>query len=124
MSIYKNSIEMAKRLINKYGKTVSFKVTPFTINDPLQPWLKNSGTTVTYSVKMVFLTKYMEQLFIKYMIKTSIPTGDINGYMAQQSFVPKINDIIEDGSKTLIISEINKISPNGDDILYILRLKL
>lgn len=119
MAIYDRQIATATRLVAKYGQSVVWRKVGILTPDPSQPWENTNGTTVDNSVKMVFLTKWRDELLLKYLKGTDIPTGANFGLMGVQSFVPAINDYVVRGSDNYIVKDIDIISPNGTPILYI-----
>ena len=122
MAIYDRQIATATRLIEKYGQTITWRKVGILTPDATQPWENTNGTTVDYSPKMVFISKWRDQILLKYLKGTDIPTGDITGLMATQSFIPAINDTIVRGSDNYVVKDINTVSPNGTAILYVVTL--
>lgn len=125
MGIFDRQIGAVKRLIAKYGQTVTFKhINPPIVLDPLKPWdIVDINPDVAY-IKMVFLSpsvsgeSRINQELLQYLSGSAIPSGAVRGYCASFEYIPKLNDIfIRDGNE-LTVKAIDTLAPNGQAILY------
>lgn len=121
--IYDRQIAMAQSLIAKYGQTVTWRKSAVLTPDPNKPWEMVPGAATDYNPKMVFISKFKEHQFLKYIPGTEIPDGLFVGIMPAVSFVPAINDTIIRGSETLTIEKIDEVAPNGTPIVYFVTVK-
>ena len=116
-------IATALKLIAKNGQAVSWRTIAEAANTS-EPWKSDSQTAVDYPVSICFLPtnrKMLESLILKPGME--IPEGCVLGYMGATSFEPNLKDVvIRDGIK-LSVFYIDKLSPNGQNILYTLLLK-
>lgn len=122
-SVFATQIATAQRLISKFGQSCTWRKTAVSTPNPAKPWEMISGTVTDTTVKVVFVSKFKEHFFLKYMANTEIPEGLFIGYMAAQNFTPAINDILIRGHETLTIQAIDIVEPNGEPILYIVTVK-
>lgn len=122
-SVFATQIATAQRLISKFGQACTWRKTAVSTPNPAKPWEMLPGANTDATVKVVFVSKFKEHFFLKYMANTEIPEGLFVGYMAAQSFTPAINDILIRGSETLTIQAIDIVAPNGEPILYIITVK-
>lgn len=133
--IYDRQIAMVQRLVSKYGQQCKWIVTAQIPSDN-QPWKGTATDQMDYEVYIAFLrpgaglTKALQHL----MTGTDIPTGAPRGIMGQVSFVPTLNDKVEqlafsesNGQYTfggpdgvVSIKAIDPIVPNGQVIAYLL----
>lgn len=136
--IYDRQIAMVQRLVKKYGQQCKWIITSQTPSDnhANQPWKGTAIGQMPYEVYIAFLrpggglTKALQHL----MTGTDIPTGAPRGIMGQVSFVPTLNDKVEqltfsesNGQYTfggtdgvVSIKAIDPIAPNGQVIAYLL----
>lgn len=121
MGIFDRSIENAKRAIKEKGQVVIWRTLVDELSiDPNKPWLPSASIPVENSVSIVFLPLSKENReFLRYLKETSIPTGSLSGLMGAVSFEPKIKDVVIRDNKELVVLNFDKISPNGNAILYI-----
>jgi len=122
-NVFATQIATAQRLISKFGQSCTWRKTAVSTPNPAKPWEMIPGVATDVTVKVVFVSKFKEHFFLKYMANTEIPEGLFVGYMAAQSFTPAINDILIRGSETLTIQAIDIVAPNGELILYIITVK-
>lgn len=126
---YNRQIATAKRLIEKYGQTVSFSRISETISDPLKPWEKTLGTPEVSNFKMVFIDpnatgiSQLGKEFLQYLKGSEILEGKLRGLLANNNFEPKPTDILTRNSKELKIYAINPLAPSDQTILYVLELE-
>lgn len=123
MGVFDRQIATAKTLIAKYGQSCTWRKTAVSTPNPAKPWEMLPGANTDTTVKVVFVSKFKEHFFLKYMANTEIPEGLFVGYMAAQSFTPAINDLLIRGSETLTIQAVDIVAPNGEPILYIVTVK-
>ena len=123
MGVFDSQIATAQRLISKFGQSCTWRKTDVSTPNPVKPWEMIPGTVTDAAVKVVFVSKFKEHFFLKYMANTEIPEGLFVGYMAAQSFTPAINDLLIRGSETLTIQAVDIVAPNGEPILYIVTVK-
>lgn len=129
MGIFDSKIKTVKRLIEKYGQTVTLTNIAFTAEDSNKPWDQTEDTTPdpeTINLKMVFLSPSASGLsmigkeLLQYLGGSDINSGKVRGFLAPSSYVPKLNDIISRDSEELKICAIDTLSPNGQIIMHIL----
>lgn len=130
MGVFDRQIESVKRLIEKYGELITFKRLAYTVSDPNKPWLQTEIPETNKDLKIVFLspgasasTLFGREL-LQYLKGTQTITGEVRGYMASGSIVPRQNDIVIRNGKEIKISAIDILNPNGQDILYTLEFYL
>lgn len=124
MGVFDRQTEMALRLIDKYGdNSVNFVRKALTTPDPTKPWEMITSSSTSTTVSMLFLTKYKEHSFLKYLPNTAVPTGNIVAIMGAQDFEPMINDTVETTTGNYLIENVDRVSPNNDTILWVLTLK-
>lgn len=136
MSVFDRAIKSAKRMIEKYGESVTLKTFTYTTPDSSKPW-KSAITTETVGseevpvststfFKCVFISPSVSgnsmfgKELLQYLKGTDISTGKIRGFVAGESLIAKLNDVILRGNEELKILGIDTISPNGRNILHVL----
>lgn len=124
MGQYDALIATAKRLIAQKGQAVTWKsIGDAVADDPNKPWEPASQTVTDYAVNIAFLPiNLSSRKFTQAIAGTDIPIGTEKGYMGAQSFEPKIKDTILRGTQTLTVLSIDRIAPDGSQILYTLEL--
>lgn len=125
MARFDRSIAVAQRLIKKNGEAVKWRVTTAPVDDPDKPWLKGEPTVVDHDAIICFLpvTQRMHEMLI-YVKGSEIIGGYTLGYMgAVKDFVPSPTDqVIRDGV-AYAIEYIDKLAPNGQQVLYTIEFK-
>lgn len=144
MGKFEDEIEFARQIIKDDGdndvewfitgstniNNVSEGSTAYTEGED-KPWLKRSiraseseeDNVKPHLVDIVFLplgTSSSTFLSIGYGQNSDIPSGSIMGLMAKQSFTPKLKDYIIRNGEKLSLVMCDPISPNSDDIMYIM----
>jgi len=119
MGTYDRQIATAKRLIAKYGQTVTISQTPVTIADVNKPWEVTLGVPVITNIKMVFFSpKLVNKEFLRYIVGTELKSGNVQGLMAADSVIPKATNIITRNNIQMKIKSIDILAPNEQTILY------
>lgn len=126
MGVYDRQIATAKRLITKFGQSVTWQqITDGAPGDSSKPWKPGAATTVENTVDIVFLPEDRRDYeFLRALSGTSIPTGNLVGYMAATTFTPTLKDTVLRGTEKLGVKSIDPIAPNGEILLYIVRFEL
>ena len=120
MARFDAEIEMAKLMIAENGEDVIWRSIedPAAI-DPQEPWKPGPSTSTDYPVFICFLPANRTNLeSLNLMDKTEVPQGAALGYMGVVEFKPNIKDVVIRGGETLRIAYIDRLSPNGQNILY------
>jgi len=121
MAQFDRQIATALRLIAKYGQAVTWKtVTDGAPVDPNQPWLPTEAADTNNAATICFVPAKDNEWrkLLAYLKGTEVPAGKLAGLMGQVSFTPSLKDVVVRGSKTLRITNIDLLSPNGQAILY------
>lgn len=130
MGVYDRQIAMVKRLIDKYGQSVTITRIPEVIADPSKPWEITSGTPLVNTLKIVFVDPnatgiaQLGKEMAQYLKGSEVVTGKLRGLMANNNFVPLTTDIVNRAGKELKISAIDILAPNEQTILYTLEFDL
>lgn len=121
MARFDAQIKTALRLIAKNGQLVKWRIVrdAAPIN-PAQPWKPtNPATPVEEDVTICFLTVDKDTYeTLSYMAGGEIPMGAVMGLMGAVSFEPSLKDVVIRDGKELRLFNIEKLSPNGQAILY------
>ena len=122
MSVFGRQLEAARRMIAKYGQSVTFRtLTDGALPDPNAPWLPGTPVNVDHAVKIAFFPNSTQNNeFLHYVQGTDVPAGTEVGYLAPSGFEPTLKDLIIRSGKTLAIKSVDRIAPNGEILLYIL----
>jgi len=127
MGRYDSKITAVKRMINKYGQQVTYRVTNANIADLNKPWIQlDDVLPVEYQSYIIFLSpssnglSRIGQELLQYMNKDEVAEGTIRGYMAASTFTPKLSDIVVRDGEELKIDAIDTLAPNGQVIMHIL----
>jgi hypothetical protein len=130
MGTFDEEIETVKELVEEFGELITFKRLSYTVSDPDKPWIQTEIPGTQKDLKIIFLspgasasTLFGREL-LQYLKGSQTITGEVRGYMASGSIVPKQNDIVIRKGKELKISAIDILNPNGQDILYTLEFYL
>lgn len=118
MARFDRQIQTALRLIKKNGRKVQWRQIVATEN-PSEPWNPLPGTPVDNDVDICFLpvdkTTY-ETLTLR--AGTELPKVSELGYMDAVNFEPNLKDVVIRDGKEMAIVHIDKLAPNGQNILY------
>ena len=119
-TVFTRQIAMAKRMISKYGQSVTWRQqADGAPPDPTKPWEPGAASTTDHTVKIAFFPEDFFLLRTQQRARNDvIPEGYEVGYMAQQSFTPKIKDVVIRGSQQLRVAYLDALHPDGTDILY------
>jgi len=126
MGQFDRQINTVKRLIAKYGQTVTFKHinSPVALDDS-KPREKTDIAASQTDIKMVFLSPSVSgasqfgKELLQYLSGTEIAKGTVRGYCGSFQYEPKLNDIfIRDGNE-LTIKAADTLAPNGQIIMHI-----
>ena len=84
MSVFGRQLEAARRMIAKYGQSVTFRtLTDGTLPDPNAPWLPGTPVSVDYAVKIAFFPNSTQNNeFLHYVQGTDVPAGTEVGYLS------------------------------------------
>lgn len=120
MGVYDRQIASAKRMIAKYGETVSWKVKVESDQPSDTPWHSNPPTEIEHSPKIAFFpntgsfAKAMQMMTGK-----EYSVGNVLGYMPAVDFKPDMTgEVIRKDGRKLEIKSIDEICPNGEVVLY------
>jgi len=123
MAVYDRQTALATRLITAKGQTVTWrKVTDGAAGDSSKPWKPGASVNTDHTVVIVFLpdnSKDREQL--RFANGSSVPEGNLVGYMAATTFTPTLKDVVIRGTEKIGLVGIEPLSPNGEIIMYRLR---
>ncbi len=130
MGIFDRHIKRISKIIDKYGQTVSIKSIPYTVADGSKPWDFTEGLETSTNVKMLFLSpnqsgnSSITKELLQYLTGTENISGKIRGYLAADSIVPKMNNVVIRNGEELKIFAIDTIAPNEQTLMYILEFSL
>ena len=129
MAVFDRQIKTVKRIIDKYGESVTLKSTAFTTPDSSKPWEVTQSSSTDSTIKMLFLspsnagdTLFGREL-LQYLKATEVSTGMVRGYV-EGAVNLKIADLVVRASATLKIKAIDTLSPNGQKIMHVLEFEL
>lgn len=118
MARFDRQIQTALRLIAKNGQNVAWRIITDTSN-PSQPWNPGEPTTDDKPVKICFLPVDKQTYeSIAFRAGTDIPKVSVLGYMGAVNFEPNLKDVVIRDGVELRIAYIDKLAPNGQNILY------
>jgi hypothetical protein len=121
--VFDKQIKSALRLISKNGQLVTWRIVS-EVKNTSSPWESDSQVLVNNTVSICFLPvniKTLESLTLKKDME--IPEGCVLGYMGAVPFTPNLNDVVIRAGVKLSVFYIDKLAPNGQNILYTLLLK-
>lgn len=122
MALYDRQIETAKRMISKYGQSVTWRKRTEILEDDDKPWEPSEGdegSPVDATVSICFLPMDLQnKKLIQYMTGKEVATGFLVGLMGEVSFSVDIKDTVVRGSEVLKIASIDTLAPNGRPILH------
>lgn len=115
---------MVANQIARKGQLVTYKQIALDAPaDPNKPWIVGTKTETQHSVKIAFLPDdFKNRETVRYMTGTEIPQGYTIGFMAKQTFTPKINDVISRDGVEVIVRTIDIYRPAGQPLLYVFGL--
>ena len=127
MGVYDRQVATAERMIRTKGKPVQIVRPSATVSDPNQPWNQTPGAPVlddAYGVFLNFNQKDMETLG-KMPDASEIQSSDRKVLMAAASLIasPTRADKLRDETGDWSIEYVQVLSPNGENILYTLRVR-
>lgn len=124
MDVYARLAATATRLLKNYGVEVTYRqIVNGAAADPTKPWIVGSAVNTDHTVDVVFDNeKRVGYESNHYLASTEVPVGNDIVYMAEQSFTPKIKDVIIFDGKELTIESVKNIAPNGSAVLYEMRI--
>lgn len=124
MTLFARQQATAKRLIDKYGQAVTWRV----INDaapadPSQPWKPTGAAPTDYPVKIVFITTNRSGFeTLARLLGAEIAVGNVDGLMAGLlPFDPKLKAEVIRGTETLKPQYVDTLAPDGAPILNTIR---
>lgn len=130
MGVYDEEIQDAKELIEEFGQLCYWqKPAPVTGGTPGYPIVGDKPLPIECRIAFFAprdLGRGTEE-FLQAITGTEVPSGTQIGLMAGgQTFTPEATDTILRGSKAgpvVVIERLDTLSPNGEDILYFIRVK-
>lgn len=119
MGVFDRQIATAKRLIAKNGQNVKWLiVSNDSPTDAAKPWQVESSK-IEKTVRIAFLPVSLQGSKTKhYSQNGEIHEGSVLAYMGAVDFEPSLKDLIVRDGKNFRILDIDKLSPNGEVILY------
>lgn len=123
MALYDRQIETARRMIEKYGQSVTWRKITEILEDDDKPWEPSEGdeedSPVDVTVSICFLPMDLQnKKLVQYMTGKEVATGFLVGLMGEVSFSVDIKDTVVRGSEVIKIASIDTLAPNGRPILY------
>jgi len=122
MGVFDRSVAQVTRQIKKYGELVTWKqVVQGAPTDLDKPWEPGTPIETEHLVKIVFLPILPgNKQWKKYLSETEVIIGNTLGLMAagELTFVPDLKDVVIRDSKQLSINSVNRLAPNGQNILW------
>ena len=115
MGKFDRQIATAKRLIQKNGQLVQWKQTEKDVS-ATNPWEQVETEAVLNDVYICFLPS--TDPWIRYIKGTDVVSGGLYGLIGQVSFDISASDVVIRDSEELRIKSIDRLSPNGQNILY------
>jgi hypothetical protein len=117
---FDRSIETAKRLILRNGQIVTWRIIDDSAPiDSAKPWEPSESTPIDNQVSICFLPINLQtQESLNFIDSTLVARGSVMGLMADVSFEPNLKDVVIRGGIEMRIAHIDKLSPNGQDVLY------
>lgn len=120
---FDRQIKSALKMITKYGQKVVWRIITET-QDVSEPWKNSAQTVANHTVSICFLPTNKQELeSIAFRAGIEVPKGCVLGYMGAQDFEPNLKDAVVRQGVKLSIFYIDKLSPNGQNLLYTLLLK-
>lgn len=122
-TVYTGFINLAQRLITKWGRTVSLQVESVTPISPTEPFEGNTAATVIAGIPAFFSNYKLADVD-----GTKVQRGDKSCLIAKKdlpSNQPTTKDTILDGSTTWQIIEVNTVQPGptADTVLFKLQVR-
>lgn len=125
MGVYDRQIKSVKRMIEKYGQSVTWRqVRNGAPADANEPWKPGTPTTTDNETSIAFFPFTSSSMAVqRYRNGSDIPEGTLYGIMDSVDFDPKLKDeIIRDG-KTMNVIQCDPLNPNGEGaIIYELEI--
>lgn len=125
MSVYDRLRSASKRLIDKFGQTaVYIRNTNPEPSDVSKPWVLETNSVQTKSIKIVFIPDDRDNRETKnYSRRSLVQKGNTSALTYGLDFEPQLKDTIQRGSKIYTIESIIEVKPDDSDvILYKMRL--
>lgn len=121
MAEYDNFVSLAKRLIDKKGRTITIRRnTSATPRDASKPWLGNTISYTDYTVKGV-----ITGVGQKYIDDNLVRSGDQNAIIPASglAIVPNLKDFVVDETFKFEIIKVDTLKPGEQVIMYSLILR-
>lgn len=119
MARFDRQIATALRLIKKNGRSVNWRQVRDTVADPSQPWKTGESEIVDNTVTICFLPVDRDTYkTLAFRFNGEIPSFSQLGYMGAVNFDPNLKDVVIRDGEELRIAYIDKLAPNGQNILY------
>ncbi len=122
MAVFEAEFNTARSLIKEFGQPVTWKNFQNFTTTVGKPWQVTGGTYVDYTVDLVFLPENREG-YKSQQIDQEKQEGFELVYLATRDFVPTLQDSIVRDSVTYTIRSIDRINPNGEQIVYEIGVK-
>ena len=120
MPVYTQQIATAKRLLAKYGQSVSVYSYSDNTPDATKPWRTSAPTSSVQTGTAAFF-----DYDVKHIDGELIHVGDKKVLLAAKGLTskPTPKGEIRVGADIWKIVNVNTLSPNGEDILYTLQVR-
>lgn len=115
--VYAEQIAVAKELIAEFGQKVTWRNFEVVQSSNDKPWEVTGETYTDHTVDTVFLPEKRDS-FRGQQIQDGEQEGFEKVYLPAVAFTPTLQDVILCGDDTYTIRYIDRINPNGEQILY------
>lgn len=127
MGVYDSQVALALRLIQEKGKAITLQQVNTIVPDDAKPWETSAETPDPIVMRAVFLNFNHQDVETHHrMGDTEIDAGDVKALVAADpaiAYVPSVGDNITDEETTYSIEWVQVLAPNGQKILFTLRLR-
>lgn len=115
--VFASQINVARDLINEFGQSVVWRCFSGYSIDPEKPWEAGSGSFTDHTVKVVFFPENRENYRV-HQTTGDVQEGHEKIYLTVDTFTPTLQDIIIRAGHTYTVRYIDRLNPNGEQILY------
>lgn len=117
---YESQIDLTRNLIERFGRPVSIVSLSSSPVDLSTPWRQTVPVETVQTGDAVFL-----DYDARHIDGTLVQRGDKRVYMSTKglSARPTIKDELRVDAERWTIVNVNTLSPNGEDIMYILQVR-
>lgn len=125
MGQFDRAIATAQRLIKKNGQPVTWRKLTEVAANPDEPWNGGTNAVVEHTPFMCFVPakESATRVFMAYLAGTEVKTGRLAALMGAVDFTPDAKDVVIRDGVELRIESIDKLSPNGQAVLYMVEFK-